>query len=156
MERFVDSLRAALPALFESDEYRTRRKLIEDEFQDRQAQAFKELQEEAKKKSLALVRTPMGFAVAPTANGEVMQPDVFHRMPEPVRKQFEADVEEMQGKLQAVVQAAPDWESERRDKVRALNHEMAQAASAGSSLPCRKPGESFRTSPCISQPCSGI
>ena len=138
MERFVEGLRAALPALFESEEYRTRRRLIEDEFRERQEGAFKAIQDEAHKRSLALVRTPMGFALAPTANGEVMQPEVFRRMPEPVRKQFEADIEHMQEELQKTLQATPDWEGERRDKVQALNHEMAEAAVGRLIAPLRE------------------
>jgi lon-related putative ATP-dependent protease len=138
MARFVEALRAALPALFASEEYRARRRLIDDEFRERQENAFKQVQDEAQKRSLALVRTPSGLILAPVADGEAMQPDAFRRLPEAERQRFEKAIAELQERLQKVVQAAPDWESERLERVRELNHEVAAATVGRLIAPLRE------------------
>lgn len=131
MERLVEDLQAAIPALFESDEFRTRLQAIEEEFKEAQEAAFKNVQVDANKRNLALVRTPMGFALAPMRGSEVMPPDEFNKLPEAVRKQIEQDIEELQVELQAVVRQIPDWERDRRAKIRELTREMTRLAVAG-------------------------
>jgi hypothetical protein len=74
MEQMVDYLKSAIPALFESDEYHAKAALIRDEFSGRQEKVFKELGEDAEKQEIALLRTPEGFAFAPTLNHQVIPP----------------------------------------------------------------------------------
>ena len=74
MERLVEDLRAAIPAAFETDEYRARHHEIDAEFNDRQAKTFEEVRVRAAKKDVALIQTPSGgFAFAPMRNGEVQK-----------------------------------------------------------------------------------
>ena len=54
MDQFVEELRNALSSAFESDEYRTRRRMVESEIEERQEAAFEELQAKATKDSFAL------------------------------------------------------------------------------------------------------
>ena len=128
MERLIEELLIAIPAAFQTDEYKTRREAIQEEFQERQEAAFGAVQEEARKRELALVRTPMGLALAPARGNEVMPPDDFHKLPELVRKKIEADIEELQGRLQDAVRQLPDWERERRRRVRELDREITSLA----------------------------
>ncbi len=130
MARLIEELLIAIPAAFQTDEYKTRREAIQEEFQERQETAFGAIQEEARKRDLALVRTPMGLALAPARGNEVMPPDEFHKLPELVRKKIEADIEELQGRLQEVAQQLPDWERERRRRIRELNREITAMALA--------------------------
>src|SRR5690606_36275659 len=74
MHKLVDELRAAVPAAFESDDYRNRRQALDDAARERQEQAFPAIREKAEGKNIALVRTPLGFAFAPMDNGSVMEP----------------------------------------------------------------------------------
>ena len=97
----IADLRAAIPAIFEADEFQTRRQVIDEEFKDRQEAAIQEVQEEAQKRGLALVRTPTGLALAPAKDGEVMAPEAFNKLPQATRKQFEADIGELQERLMA-------------------------------------------------------
>ncbi|MGH6892089.1 MAG: Lon-like protease helical domain-containing protein, partial [Dongiaceae bacterium] len=48
LAELVSDLRSALPSLFESEDYRNRRQVIEDEFKNRQEAAFEQLQERGK------------------------------------------------------------------------------------------------------------
>ena len=79
MEHLVEQLHTAISSAFESEEYQTRRQAIQEEFQEQQSQALEEIQKRAQEESVALIRTPVGFAAAPVRDGEVLP----RRDPEP-------------------------------------------------------------------------
>jgi lon-related putative ATP-dependent protease len=128
MAELVDDLKAALPAVFNSEEYQTRRGAIDEAFQRRQGEAFAELQARANSKNVAILRTPLGFALAPTRNGEVIPPAEFNSWPEEKRREVQTTIEELERELEQVMRRIPQWEKERRDELRALNQETARVA----------------------------
>jgi hypothetical protein len=65
MRHLVEELRAALPAAFERDEFRTHREVLDQQFKQRSEQALGALQQRAEEKSITLLRTPAGLALAP-------------------------------------------------------------------------------------------
>ncbi|MFB6358867.1 MAG: hypothetical protein ABEJ96_07695, partial [Thiohalorhabdaceae bacterium] len=79
-----------MPATFESDEYQNRIHELQQEFNQRQEQAFQEIQEEAESKGITLMQTPGGFTFAPVRDGEVLGPEEFQKLPEDERRQVEA------------------------------------------------------------------
>lgn len=128
MERFVDDLRDALRSAFESDEHRTRREVIEQEIKDRQETVLEGLQEDAKARDIALLRTPSGFAFAPISDGKVVTPEEFQEIPADEQKRIGEEIEALQAQLQEALQKAPVWMKETRDKLRKLNTETATFA----------------------------
>src|SRR5215831_14758593 len=130
MKRLVDELRVTLPAAFERDDYRARRDVIEQKFRARSEEGFGELQRRAEQKGIALMRTPMGLALAPRRDGKVLTPEMFEALPAVEREQIQHDLEEVQGELEAVMQKVPQWEREHREAVRELNRETTGAAIA--------------------------
>jgi len=128
MEQLVEEVRTALSSAFESEEYRTRRQVIEEEFKERQEQAFNELRQRAQERGLALLRTPVGLVFAPLRDGEVLPPEEFQKLPEEERKRLEAEVEVMQEELQKIIHQMPRWEREMREKVRELDREITNFA----------------------------
>src|SRR5207302_4452910 len=52
MKRLVEELRAALPAAFERDEYRTRHAMVEQQFRQRSEEAFGALQRRAEARNI--------------------------------------------------------------------------------------------------------
>ncbi len=125
MDRLVEDMQTALSAAFESEEYQARRRALESEFQDRQQETLMQLQEQAKERSLALLRTPAGLAFAPLKENGVLPPEEFDKMTEEEQKRIQADVEVMQEELQKILSKAPRWESELRNRLRELNREVA-------------------------------
>jgi len=77
MRELVDDLKTALPAVFESEDYQRRREAIEQGFQAKQGEAFSALRDKAAEKSIVILRTPLGFALAPAPDGKVVPPDEF-------------------------------------------------------------------------------
>ena len=130
MRRLVEELRAALPAAFERDDYRARREVIDQQFRERNEQAFGELQRRAEQKGIAMLRTPMGLALAPRRDGKVLTPEMFEGLPEAERERIQHDLEEVQGELEAVMQKVPQWEREHREAVRELNRATTGGAIA--------------------------
>lgn len=96
MEWLVEELAAALPAGFEAEEYRAKKQVLEQEFKERQEEAFGTVGTEASEKGVALIRTPVGLALAPTRDGEVLSPDEFKQLPEEEQARFKAEMEALQ------------------------------------------------------------
>ncbi|MGB5767523.1 MAG: AAA family ATPase [Arenicellales bacterium] len=129
MEQLIEDLHAVIPAVFESEEYRTRSQVIEEELSERQERAIDELRKAAREKGISLINTPTGITLAPTRNDEVMKIEDFKRLPKKEREKIEEDTELLQERLIKALHKAPQWQKEARDKVAALNREMSAYAA---------------------------
>ena len=85
LQRLVEELRAAIPAVFEGEDYRTRKKALEAQLSVQGERAFGSLEERARARGVAIVRTPAGVGMAPLRDGEVLEPEAFARLPAPTR-----------------------------------------------------------------------
>ncbi|MGQ9862553.1 MAG: Lon protease family protein [Thiobacillaceae bacterium] len=128
MQRLIEDLLAAIPSIFESDEYRNRLEEIEQVYSEREAEAFKALGEEAEREGIALLRTPSGFGLAPQRNGEVLGPDEFDKLPEEEKARIRMVIEGLHERLHKLIRQAPQWLKEKRDRVRELNREFSRLA----------------------------
>ena len=128
MHRLIDDLKTALPAVFASEDYQTRRGAIDQAFHAKEGEAFAALREKASAKNIIIMRTPMGFALAPAQEGEPVPPDDFQKWPEEKRRETTATIEALEKDLEHVMRQLPQWETERRDEVRRLNRETAKYA----------------------------
>jgi lon-related putative ATP-dependent protease len=125
----IKDLEVALPAAFESPEYQSRRGAIDEAFRKKQEAAFSELTSAAAQRRVAIVRTPVGFGVAPLGDdGEVLKPEVFNAMPESERDAVHATLGEFEKRLEEILQAIPGWDKQRRDDIRALDRDTAKYA----------------------------
>jgi hypothetical protein len=71
MRELIEDLKAALPAVFESEDYRARRSAIDDEFERRQGEGLSELKRKANKQNIVIIRTPLGIGLAPSREGKI-------------------------------------------------------------------------------------
>jgi len=124
----VQELKAALPALFEGEDYQKRRTAIEQAIQARGQQAFAALNDKAAAQGIAILRTPMGFAMAPARDGKVVEPAAFNTWPEAERQQVREAIEGLEKELEETLRAIPRLEKETRDAVRALERDTARMA----------------------------
>ncbi len=127
MAQLVDYLRAAIPALFESEEYRAKAEAIQDEFTKRQESALKELGDDAVKQQIVLLRTPGGFAFAPTRNQEVIAPDEYEKLSQEEKDRIRRVIAELQERLEKILSHIPQWMKERGEQVKQLNRETTRA-----------------------------
>lgn len=128
MEAMIEELNSSVPAVFDSDEYRTRRNAIQSEIEQRHEKAFEALRKKAVEKDIVMMQTPQGFAFAPVKDGEVMRPEVFQQLDDEKRKVIQDGIEELQTELQAILEKLPRWDKERRDAMRTLNREVSNYA----------------------------
>ncbi|MCK6627623.1 MAG: AAA family ATPase [Anaerolineae bacterium] len=128
MGQLVEALRSTIPAMFESEDYRTRKQGLEAEFKERQEKAFEEIKRRATEHGFALLKTPVGLAFAPVRNSHVLDPEQFDKLPKADQERIEADLNELQAQLQATIQQAPRWEREFRERLKALNREVTLLA----------------------------
>ena len=128
MEQLIEELRTAIPALFESEDYQTRKQELQEEFQEKQEAALNEIQERAKERDIALIRTPVGLAFAPVEEGEVVSPDEFQKLSEEKRETVKEDIAKLQEELQEAMRQARQWERKTRERMKELDREVAMLA----------------------------
>ena len=128
MEQLIEDLHVAIPAVFESEEYRTRSQVIEQELTEHKEMAIAEIQKAAEAKNISLIHTPTGITLAPIRNDKVISIEEFKNLPEKERKQIEEDTELLQERLLKALHQAPQMEKEAREKISVLNREMAAYA----------------------------
>ncbi|HXF53263.1 MAG TPA: ATP-binding protein [Hyphomicrobiaceae bacterium] len=124
----IDELRTSVPTMFESEDYQARRRAIEEEFRSSNEEALEALNRKAQAQNIAILRTPMGFAMAPMHEGKVVKPEVFNALPEDMRKSVEAKIEALQKELESILEKVPKSDKQRRAKLRVLNEEFAERA----------------------------
>ncbi len=125
MEHLVQDLRTSLVSAFDSEEYQSQRRVLEEEYQEQQQESLREIQEKAKEKGLALLRTPSGLAFAPVKDDEVLPPEEYQKLPQTEQDEIQKIVEELQQELQKALQQAPRWEREFRSKLNDLQQSVA-------------------------------
>lgn len=131
MARLIEDLKVTIPGVLDSEEYQNRRQTIDEEYRERQEQAFEGLRGRAEEQGVALLRTPAGFALAPVHRdedhqGEVLKPDEFNALSEAERKRLEGIVQTLQKELAETLEHLPSWEKEHRERIRLLNREVAE------------------------------
>jgi len=128
MDALVEELKAAVPAAFESDEYRTRLQMMHKQLEEQREKAMAELARRAEARSIGIVRTPVGVAVAPVKEGEVLEPERFRQLPAEERERIQKDLQELQEALAEVMRTFPAQERRHREQVKEMNREVAQHA----------------------------
>ncbi|WP_119355450.1 Lon protease family protein [Azohydromonas sediminis] len=128
MRALVRDLRTLIPAVFDSEEYATQVERINDEFKQRAEQALAEVVDEAQRRGLAMIRTPVGFTFAPQKDGEVMSTEAFEALPEARREELKKSIGEVQDQLLRVLRSHMRMRKEHADRVRALDRSMTLLA----------------------------
>ncbi len=128
MDELVEELRTAVPSLFESEDYQTRKQELREEYAEKQEGALNEVQEKAKERGIALIRTPVGMAFAPIKDGEVVSPDEFQKLSEEERERVKEDIGELQEDLQEAMRRARQWQREARERMKELDRQVAMLA----------------------------
>jgi lon-related putative ATP-dependent protease len=130
MAHLVDDLRTAIPAVFESDEYRNRRQEIESQLGEQQESAIGTVGEHAKAQGIALLRTPGGFGFAPIKGDGVMGPKEFAKLPEAEQQRLESAIAELQKELEHAIHEMPKWRRTAQRRLRELNREVIRTVVA--------------------------
>ncbi len=124
MAQLVELAQAAIPRAFEGEEYRTRRRELDARFHAAHDRIFADVQREATEKSIAILRTPAGLALAPIRDGEIVSPENFSKWPEDEQEKTRQIITELQEKLHAAMAELPAFERDVRTQLRELNQSI--------------------------------
>ncbi len=86
---------------------------------------------------MAILRTPMGFAMAPMKDGQVVPPAEFNTWPPEQQQAVQTAIEELEKDLEQTLRAIPRQERELRDAVRELDQDTARVAITQPIEECR-------------------
>ena len=128
IDKLIEELEAAIPAITESDEYKAGLSIITEKYKQHKEEYIKILQKKAKGKSVSLLHMPVGLVVAPVKNGEVLSPEAFDELPEEEKKQLIEDLNQMQQEIEDTAQDLPDWEGKQREETNTLREKFLKTA----------------------------
>ena len=129
VSQLVEDLQLAIPAALEAEDHQRKLEQVGQQFQDEHSQSFDALAKEARTRGLEMMRTPNGVALALIRDGQVIEHESFNKLSDEERKAIESAVEELQPKLQAVMQKLPQLMKMAREKAKELNQEAIRLAS---------------------------
>ena len=133
----IEELKAALPAVFESEDYQKQRGAVEQAIQAKGQTAFAALNEKAQAKNIAVLRTPTGFSLVPLRDGKIVPPADFNAWSREEQLAVQAAIESLEKDLEDTLRGMQRLEKEQRDAVVALERETAQYAIANPVAPER-------------------
>ena len=128
LEALIEQLGTGLPAVFESEDFRTRRSAVVEAFAEVQNRSFREIAARAETHDLKLIPTPNGMAVAAMRDGKPIPPQEMETLPQEERARFEEAAREIMRELAEHMRAIPARDRVRREDVRALERETAALA----------------------------
>ena len=102
-----------------------KKRAIFTELKEREAEALKVLEEQARTQNIGFIRTPAGFAFAPMSNGAVISPEQFLKLTAEEQGAIEAKINALQETLQKMLHQIPQWQRETQEKVKRLQEKTA-------------------------------
>ncbi|MCQ4347152.1 AAA family ATPase [Pseudomonas stutzeri] len=127
LRALVRSLLGALPAAFDSDEYRNAMQGLKDRYKAREEELFGNVDGQARSAGIILLRTPAGFTLAPLKDGEVLDAEAFDKLPAEEKQQIEERTERIRQLLRQALQQAAAATREHEQQVEQLNEAVTRA-----------------------------
>ncbi len=124
MRQLVEDLLSALPAAFQSEEYRRRSQEIRDEFKRREDEVASTLGRHASERGISLVSTPTGFSLLPMKDGKALSPNEFEALEEAEQSRLQESLESLKEELRRTLGRVPLWKRELRQRLRELDADV--------------------------------
>lgn len=128
MQHLIEDLHTVIPTAFEAEEYHARLQDIQDALKEEAETQFSELAKQAEEHHITLLRTPHGFAFAPSKDDKVISPEDFDKLPDKEKDRIDQIIAVLEEKLQSILRQQPQWQRQGREQVKALNREVASFA----------------------------
>jgi len=125
MQELIAEIKLAIPAAFENDDYGNQLKALEGETQEELEALWRSLHDQAAREGIAVLQTPTGYVLAPMSDDKVIDDEEFEKLPEERRKAIKGSIQRLSEELQARIESIPKIRKRHRDRVRALDQEVA-------------------------------
>lgn len=132
MANTIGLLRKELPKAFDTDAYRNAEGQIAAALNRERQSLLDGLNERVTAEGFALVRTPEGLMILPTAGGAPMPPEQFAALPDSKRQALEAARHKLDREMERVMRDVREVEKESQDRLQTLQRQVAASAVAGS------------------------
>lgn len=127
MRRLVRTLLSALPAAFDSDDYRNAVQTIKDEFKAREEALLGSVSEQARQADIMLMSTPSGYTLAPLLkSGEVMGPAEYEQLSAEEKQRIERSSDTLRQTLRQGLQLVASWHREHDKRIEQVNQETTR------------------------------
>jgi len=126
MRDFIETLKEAMARLFQSEEYRSRRAVIEEEFRNSTVASMECLRQKAEGQGLTLVEDEGQFELAPYRDGLAISEDEYRRLPKPERDRLSQRAQSLRGDVEKVTEAVEENRLSASEKLRALDKELGE------------------------------
>jgi len=123
MKAFIDQLLYALPAMFESKDYRTNIERIRTKYKNREEKLITKLALEAKASGLVIFGKPGNYEVAPVFNDEKMSKEQFEKITEKEKKELVNKMNKIHIRLARIKDEMPVWYKEKHNKLKEIRIE---------------------------------
>ena len=130
IDKFIEELSSALPAMFRGDEYRMRRAALEKVFDQGEKKLVEELEGRATEQGIALLRASGGYAFTLLRDGEPVPIAELENASDEEEKRYDAAVEALQEPLGAMLSQVETLQRETGERVDALDKAMTAALVA--------------------------
>ena len=128
MRELIEEIRVAIPAAFESEDYRNQLKAIEETTQKEVEEHWKSLDEMAAREGIGVLPTPTGYVLAPVTDGKVVGDKEFDELPERRREEIQTSIRRLTKELEARIEQLPKIRKRHREQVKALNRDVTAHA----------------------------
>lgn len=123
--QLVEEAHTAIPAAFESEDYRSRRQAIEDEAKRDQEKVIELVKQHARERGLGMLETVTGFTFVPLRNGEELSSEQYDELSDEEKEQLQLSTQEIAEELRKMLQPIPKRVRELRRKIHELDREVA-------------------------------
>lgn len=130
IERLVEELRAAVPAVLDGDALRERTEAIENDVKEANERDLEAIRAAAEARNVAVVGRPHGFTLAPLRAGELLTEELFAQLPEAEQAAYAEAAAETSKAMRAFVAEVPRREKEARRRMKAAANELVAAVVA--------------------------
>ncbi|SHN51229.1 Lon protease family protein [Fervidobacterium gondwanense] len=121
MEKLVENLTEKISKVFEGEDYKVRRKEIDEEFEAEQERYTRELIEKAQKLGYLIKLTATGVNYYPLKDGKVIKEEEYINLSDEEKKFYEENERKVQLLIDAAVENVRKLESVYKERVRDLN-----------------------------------
>ncbi len=129
MHDLIDMLKTTIPAIFEGDDYRSRKNAINDRLSQKIDKLYRGVEERARAESISVVKDEEGIIFSPMdSNGNKLGAKEFQKLPKDNQKTIEKAIEKFQADLQQVIHQISIVKREAEEQGRKLKKDTAGQA----------------------------
>lgn len=125
----IDMLRMTLTTVFEGEDHKAKVKAVNEEFKRKVDRLYRLIEENAKRESIAVVKSDQGIMVAPMdGEGNILDTEQFLKLPLSTRQRIDELIEKYQIQLQDGMQQITEAKREAEELKRKLKTDLARQA----------------------------